>query len=534
MSKLRDVGSLPAALARLDSPQLARVVERLAPERLHELIQHCGLHACGDIVMAASPSQLTAVLDLDLWRRSDAGADEQFDAYRFGEWLEVLVDTDIDAAVRTIAAMDVRLTVAGLSRYVRVFEPAALGSPVQTDDEWEGSSDSGDGLEREIGGYLVRAGQHAPWDTIVEVLTALETVAPDRFHALMTACRTLSDSGRELDGLDELLDAPEQLLHEVTLCREERRADQGYSTPAEARAFLELARTRGSDPDSRAAGKVLATAHLPRASRVEVTAELAAHTPAGVEALAAEESAALRAVEEVLALAGLVPQRPRALIAERAPAALPLAQIRARMAYLREHHEDAYLQRSGELTFLANTVIAGCSIKGQPFTTQEASDAVVAACNLGLERWSPSPPHDFLGAHDLIAVFQLGWSVLHREVSLYVAKALIQFLKAFSGVDRQIQHGLDDLRRELMKQCASGTPWRAEEALEAIAPVDLPAWSALVGLLSECPVIPAAVMAILERRTGGFSGADYDFISTGAQIFLVRRFMRALPDTLSR
>jgi hypothetical protein len=534
MAKLRDVGSLPAALTRLDSPQLARVVERLAPERLNELIQHCGLHACGDLVTAARPSQLTAVLDLDLWRRSDAGADEEFDVYRFGEWLEVLADTDLDAAVRTIAATDLQVWVAGLSRYVGVFDLATFEPTARTDDEWVDALERGDGLECEIGGYLIRAGCQAPWDAIVEVLTALETGAPDRFQALMTACRAVSDSGRELDGLDELLEAPEQLLHDVTLGREERRADQGYTTPAEARAFLELARTRGSDPDSRAAGKVLAAAHLPPASRIEVTTAAPVHTPAVVETLAADEAAALSAVEEVLARAGLVPQQPRALLAERTPEALPLAEISARMAYLHEHNEDVYLQRSGELAFLANTLIAGCSLQTRPFATQEASDAVVAVCNLGLERWRPAPPDDFLAAHDLIGVFQLGWSALHREVSLHAADALIQFLSAFRGADRQIQNELDRLRRELMKQYELGTPWRAEEALEAIAPIDLAVWTALVGLLSECPVIPAAVTAILERRTGGFRAADYDFISTGSQIFLVRRFMRALPDMLSR
>jgi hypothetical protein len=534
MSKLRDVGSLPAALVRLDSPQLARVVEQLAPERLNELIQHCGLHACGDLVTVARPSQLTAVLDLDLWRRSDAGADEEFDVYRFGEWLEVLADTDLDAAVRTIVGTDLQVWIAGLSRYVRVFDLATFEPTAQTDDEWVDALERGDGLECEIGGYLIRAGRQAPWDAIVEVLAALETGAPDRFRALMTACRAVSDSGRELDGLDELLEAPEQLLHEVTLGREERRASQGYTTPAEARAFLELARTRGSEADGRATGKVLVAAHVSPSALAQAVVEPRAEAPVVVEALAADEVAALGAVEDVLAHAGLVPQGPRALLAEGPQQALPLAQMRTRLAFVRDADENAYLQRTRELAFLANTLIAGCSMQTRPFATQEASDAAVAVCNLGLERWLPAPPDDFLAAHDLIGVFQLGWSVLHREVSLHAAEALIQFLSAFRGADRQIQSELDRLRRELMKQYDLGTPWRAEQALEAIAPLDLAVWTALVGLFSECPVIPAAVVALLERRTAGFRAADYDFISTGAQIFLVRRFMRALPDMLSR
>ena len=50
----------------------------------------------------------------------------------------------------------------------------------------------------------------------------------------------------------------------------------------------------------------------------------------------------------------------------------------------------AYSMRSQELAYLANTIVAGCSIQARPFTAQEASDAAVAVCNLGLENW---PPH---------------------------------------------------------------------------------------------------------------------------------------------
>ena len=50
-------------------------------------------------------------------------ADEQFDVDRFGEWLEVLVDTGDSVAARTVAALDKHLVIVGLSRYLRVFDP---------------------------------------------------------------------------------------------------------------------------------------------------------------------------------------------------------------------------------------------------------------------------------------------------------------------------------------------------------------------------------------------------------------------------
>ena len=132
----RDGGSVEHRLARLlDTPFLARVVPHLPPETLHQLIRHRGLDACGELVTSATPAQLTFLLDLDLWRHARPGRDEQFDVDRFGEWLEVLVDTGNSVAARTVAALDKNVVVAGLSRYVRVFDPGIFEPTAQSDDE---------------------------------------------------------------------------------------------------------------------------------------------------------------------------------------------------------------------------------------------------------------------------------------------------------------------------------------------------------------------------------------------------------------
>src|SRR5689334_13467518 len=123
-------------LARLlDTPFLARIVPHLAPETLHQLIRHRGLDACGELVTSATPAQLTSLLDLDLWRHAQPGRDEQFDADRFGEWLEMLVDTGDSIAARTVAALDKHLVIAGLSRYIRVFDPGTFEPTESSDDE---------------------------------------------------------------------------------------------------------------------------------------------------------------------------------------------------------------------------------------------------------------------------------------------------------------------------------------------------------------------------------------------------------------
>ena len=133
-----------------------------------------------------------------------------------------------------------------------------------------------------------------------------------------------------------------------------------------------------------------------------------------------------------------MPKHPRALLeaADLDPQAARLTRLPRLMAYVRDMDETAYLTRSRELAFLSNTLLAGCSVQSRPFTTQEASDAVTAVCNLGLEYWparwpsvaSPGasslhshdtatapdvlPPDSLLIDRHLVTAFEVGWSVL--------------------------------------------------------------------------------------------------------------------------
>src|ERR1700730_1736358 len=89
----------------LDTPHLARVVPQLQPQVLHRVIQNFGLEDCGELVALATPEQLARVFDLDLWRAAQPGMDEQFDADRFGVWLEVLMESDATSAAQKLAGM---------------------------------------------------------------------------------------------------------------------------------------------------------------------------------------------------------------------------------------------------------------------------------------------------------------------------------------------------------------------------------------------------------------------------------------------
>jgi hypothetical protein len=223
------------------------------------------------------------------------------------------------------------------------------------------------------------------------------------------------------------------------------------------------------------------------------------------------------------------------------------------MQFVRHHHEMAYLARGRELAFLANTLLAGCSVQSRPFTPREASDAAACICNLGLESWptrgpgaashgasSPGEPDTarpadaFLVEHDLVTVFEVGWSVLYQDVSLFVADQLVSTLADLHCADADTHRELRALCRTLERLREAGMPWLARGAADVLAAIDATAWVSLLGLLDECPILPEALTAVLERRTTSVSPTALTFISTTAQIADIRLFMRALPDLLSR
>src|SRR5262249_10207983 len=117
---------------------------------------------------------------------------------------------------------------------------------------------------------------------------------------------------------------------------------------------------------------------------------------------APETTDAMAEVVELLTEAGVVTPSPRALLTGSTRQASRLGRI------------EAFLQSANmdEFGYLANALLAGCSIKERPFTQKESMDAALAVCNLGLENWPAAWP----APDTLIAVFQVGWRVLYRDV----------------------------------------------------------------------------------------------------------------------
>jgi hypothetical protein len=100
--------------------------------------------------------------------------------------------------------------------------------------------------------------------------------------------------------------------------------------------------------------------------------------------------------------------------------------------------------------------------------------------------------------------------------------------------DADTRRGLRALRHKLVQQCEAGTPWLARDAADVLAPLDMTVWVSVLGLLDECPILPATLAAVLEARTTPVSPTAFEFISTPAQIGDIRVFMGTLPGLLSR
>jgi hypothetical protein len=389
----------------------------------------------------------------------------------------------------------------------------------------------------EMGGYRLVARRIDAWDAIVEVLLSVETAHDACFHDLMRRCRAVSSSRPEQNAMHDLLDGPEQAMFDLAFDRERRREQHGYATPAQARAFLEMARRPGAHaagaPDPIATAYFRALEEHARES-APARATLAAGTGGNGDAAAADEEGVAAIVEVLLASGILGPEQPsRALPPGSAGEAPRLARVQTALQLVLDRDPALYALRSGELGYLANTLLSGCSIQGRPFTPPEASDAAVAICNLGLDTWPVAVPDDVLMVHDLVSLFRRGWSVLYERVSLPAARGLIDALARVRSHDRDTQVALNRLRAGLTRHTKAGRPWHARPALEVIATLDLLAWAGLMGLLDECPVMHGAIAASRQPKATSVSATAFEFVSENAQILVVDAFVASLPQLLA-
>ena len=361
-------------------------------------------------------------------------------------------------------------------------------------------------MTAEVGGYIVQARREDAWDAIVTLLHELSADGASCFHAMMGGCRRLSNAGREEDGLDDLLDAPEQLLHDVAVERDSRRAERGFITAADALAFLALrasaARGRRANalPSNGSRGPMPPPSGRPPADRPRHGASPRGrvHRAAPLDPAWPTGSTNSRVCSWRRSAAGPFAPPPGR------PDAGPgrTERLEPLMEYLVERHPDLCLTRGQELTFLANILVAGSRLQSRSFSAREASNAVVATCSFGLLR-QPAPP----GATTWSATTWSRYSKMAGRPC--IARCRSSSRNALLAVLRAVRRRTfgDSRRSARAPAVARDAPGGGDAVAGARGPrgalaLDTSAWYGLLGLLSECPVIPEVVSAIVERRAG--------------------------------
>ena len=258
----------------LERPGLVAAVRELPGAVLGKLIDRIGLEDAGELVALASTAQLERVFDDDLWRAERAGGDETFRPERFVLWLRVIAEAGEDHLVERLCELPQDLIALAVHRLVLVLdmdvvaeqlgwagkeaEPIADALDDSTFEEWEE--------------FRVIARDRDAWEDVWGALVSLDRDHHDRLRAILEQCCAMSTeyiSGQ--GGLFQVLTADEMLESDVAAERDDRRVAEGFISPADARAFLELARRgggEGRDPITRAYFRGLADAGMIHAGEI--------------------------------------------------------------------------------------------------------------------------------------------------------------------------------------------------------------------------------------------------------------------------
>jgi hypothetical protein len=488
-----------ALLSRiLDQPNLVAAVQALPAQALGKLIDHVGLEDSGEIVALATTEQLRRIFDDDLWRSECPGKDEEFHAERFALWLEIMLEAGEEFAAQRLAELPEDLVTLALQKHLLVINIDELalamsGRQSREDALLEKALESC--LGEEIGEFRIISRRHDGWDAILSVLLALDRNHHDFLQRVLErCCWVAAEFIEENGGLFDVLNSEDMLETDVAADREDRRAEEGFIAPSSAASFLLLAR------DTEVADIVRATERDPvtrayfRGLRKDSGAQVG--TKHGNAAPNQESTRAAAKLVEVLRDAELLePARLPLLLEGKANSEQDTDAFTRALRDLQERGGDMHRQRMEELAFLANVLVAGCSIEGRAFRPVEAARAVVALCNLGLEwmienKRGPSEPTAALQMHGADKLFRLAWRLLDSEVARPATKAL-ELLRARQGV---------------------------------IEPAIL---ETLKGLSEKCPFLCAKLREGAQSRKGGQPG-EIRFIATTDELRSAKAFLASL------
>jgi hypothetical protein len=229
------------------------------------------------------------------------------------------------------------------------------------------------------------------WEDVWGALVSLDREHHDRLRAILAECCAMSTeyiSGQ--GGLFQVLTAEEMLDGDVAAARDDRRVAEGFISPADARAFLALARRGagggGRDPITRAYFRGLQDAKHEPKETPKTTPRTAAPRSRGTE-LATDadvrDLGTLLREAEVIAPAAV---QPLAVLTDGASAKPHLVAplFEGAMSDLRDSDPGLFSARVRELGYLVNVWIAAGAHEGRPPRPVEALEMVLKTCEAGM------------------------------------------------------------------------------------------------------------------------------------------------------
>jgi hypothetical protein len=382
----------------LEDTELAPALRALPAPALRQVILRVGLEDAGELVALSTLEQLREVFDEDLWRSARPGEDEAFDAARFVVWLEVLLEGGEAFVADRLAELSEDFLVFAVSRLVRVLDVAVLTA-------WANDPGEADLLDevvetqpcQELDEYLMVSRTEWGWDAVLTTLLALDERHPELLRGVLSRCAAAThEEVRSAGRLHAALHGEELLLEDARAEREERRAERGYVSPADARAFLALARAAPESPED----DPITRAHFRELRPV------AAASPATGPAASPRQPPPLR---QLLVEAGAPAEA-----AVTSPAADSL--FRRTLADLHEHDPRAHQRLVEELAYLANVLIAGDTSAARSWRPVEAAERVLELCDEGLRAIvarggsGPAAAQEVLLGWGAVGLFRVAWA----------------------------------------------------------------------------------------------------------------------------
>lgn len=492
-----------------DASLVARIRE-LDVHTLTGLIRRIGLEDAGEIVALATTEQLTQVFDEDLWTTDEPGEQERFNPERFSLWLEILLESGDKFVADKLAEMPEDLITLALQRSVLVVNIDELAMQLFNRhlDVTLVEKALENCLFEEIGEYRIISRRHDGWDAIVAVLLALDQEHHDYLDRILSrCCYASSEYIEDNGGLYEVLSADEMLESDAIADRDTRRARSGYVANTDAAGFLALPRvmtlqevmsSRDRDPITRAYFRSLN--RTPADPKKASSTRNPARTDQERFLYLLRETGAVETVESSF-LEG-VPEDSS-------------SRFQATVGLLRNQDAALYAQRMEELAYLANVLLAGSSFAGRAFRPVEAAEAVIAACNLGLEHSltvSGDQPIEVIKRDTADRLFRIGWHLTFWHVSMAVAEHLGNILDERAVEDRRAT--LVAIRTAIRDQ----RPWQIIPTLDTVVGyVSEDVFHRLPFLLDRCPTIPPPYGRKRKAET---------FFATVADIELAQRLVR--------